>query len=233
VRTVANGMEAVAACEEDFYQIVMMDCLMPVMDGFQASERILANPLVSKMPIIVGCTANASDKTTAMCLAAGMRSVVSKPYTRTQLAHELDSLLPDWSEELTAGESTARPRVLSQVVLDPEVLHSLDAHAGEGPLISSQLITIFREESMRQVAATRAAMAEGNTDGMRQAAHALKGCASALGLNSLTEFCGHLSDSETVLSAERAADAQRLAEQLVLEHSKALDALELFQAGRE
>lgn len=228
VRTVVNGQEAVAACGEAFYQIVLMDCLMPVMDGFQASMEILANPAGGKLPIIVGCTANASDKTTAMCLAAGMISVISKPYTRTQLAHELDSSLPAWrTGMLTPCAVAGAPLVLAQPVFDPEILRSLDEQMGGDGLISPRLIAIFREESPRQVAATREAIGKGDVDGMMRAAHALKGCASALGLNALAELCGHLQDSEA--SDGPSGDPLQLVDQLLAEHTKAMDALEFFQ----
>jgi CheY-like chemotaxis protein len=231
VWTVDNGLEAVAACEQDSYHIVLMDCLMPVMDGFQASEIILASSVGSRRPVIVGCTANASDKTTAMCLAAGMTTVISKPFTRIQLDHGLGSLLPDWvAEKPTPGRSEEASFVLSQVVFDPGILRSFDAHLGGDGSIPARLISIFRTESPRQVAATRAAIREVDTDGMRRAAHALKGCALSLGLNALAELCGHLSDSdaENDLDAEVCADLFQLGELLVVEHTKAMDALSLF-----
>jgi PAS domain S-box-containing protein len=229
VRTAVNGVEAVAACERGFYQVVIMDCLMPEMDGFQASERILANPAATARPLIIGCTANASDQTTAMCLAAGMSSVVSKPYTRTQLAHELDSLLPGWLAGQAALES---PQVLAQVVFDPGVLRSLNAQIGKEGRISPRLIAIFREQSARQADAIRAAIGRGDFEGVRRAAHALKGSAAALGLNALAELCGHLSDSEIAASHPAPLDAGQLhwAGCLEGEYAKAIAALVAFDA---
>jgi PAS domain S-box-containing protein len=236
VRTVVNGLEAVAACEQGFYHIVLMDCLMPVMDGFQAAESILAASALSRRPVIVGCTANTSDKTTAMCFAAGMSAVISKPYTRIQLAHGLGPLLPDWSAEHPAagGAGSEAPLVLSQVVFDPGVLRSFDAPMGRDDLISPRLIAIFRAESPRQVAATLAAIRLGDADGTRRAGHALKGCALSLGLNALAELCGHLSDSEADegCDGEPRAGLLQLGERLGLEHAKAMEALALFHAEK-
>jgi len=229
VRTVANGLEAVAACEQEFFQVVIMDCLMPVMDGFQASEKILANPAAAKLPFIIGCTANASEKTTAMCLAAGMGSVLSKPYTRTQLAHELGSFLAGWPAEM---ECPRPPLLLAQAVFDPGLLRSLDEQMGEDGLISPRLIGMFQEESVRQVKATREAIGKGDFDEMRKAAHALKGCAAALGLNALAELCGHLSDCEPAsgMGGEFRGIYVEMGLRLVAEHAKALEALATFDA---
>lgn len=228
VHTVINGLEAVSACAQASFEVVLMDCLMPVMDGFQATERILAQSALKKQPVIIGCTANASDKTTAMCLAAGMSSVVSKPYTRTQLAHELASLLPDGM----AGEAQPQsPLILEQVVFDPKLLRSFDSKMGGAGLISQKLIAIFLEESVQQVAATRDAINSRDFDTMKRSAHALKGSASTLGLNALAELCGHLSsfESSPPPTAQGQSDLFAWGGRLVEEHSKALTALEAFR----
>jgi PAS domain S-box-containing protein len=228
VHTVINGLEAISACVQTRFQVVLMDCLMPVMDGFQATERILAQSALKNRPVIIGCTANASDKTTAMCLAAGMSSVVSKPYTRTQLAHELDSLLPGWM----AGEAQPEsPLILEQVVFDPMLLRSFDSKMGGEDLISQKLIAIFLEESKHQVDTTRAAIDQCDIGAMKRSAHALKGSASTLGLNALAELCGHLSsfESSTPPTAKVQADILAWDERLVEEYSKALNALEAFR----
>ena len=228
VHTVINGLEAISACVQTRFQVVLMDCLMPVMDGFQATERILAQSALKNRPVIIGCTANASDKTTAMCLAAGMSSVVSKPYTRTQLAHELDSLLPGWM----AGEAQPEsPLILEQVVFDPMLLRSFDSKMGGGDLISQKLIAIFLEESKHQVDTTRAAIDQCDIGAMKRSAHALKGSASTLGLNALAELCGHLSsfESSTPPTAKVHADILAWGDRLLEEYSKALNALEAFR----
>jgi PAS domain S-box-containing protein len=225
VSHVVNGLEAVAACEQEFYHLVIMDCQMPVMNGFEASAKILANPAVTRLPIIVGCSANASDEVTVMCLAAGMRAVISKPFSLPQLAFELKPLLTGLKSEVARPES---PQVLAQPVFDPEVLRSLDAQAGGDGMISSRLIGIFREESQRQMDATRTALRNGDFGRMTRAAHALKGNAAALGLNALAELCGHLSDSAPTRGWRGEIDVGyiQFGERLLVEYEKAVEALD-------
>lgn len=239
VHTVVNGWEAVTACEQEKFQVVLMDCLMPVMDGFQATERILANPAVKTHPVIIGCTANASEKTTAMCLAAGMRSVFSKPYTRTQLAHELDSFLPGWMAGGAPPKSPPvveieSPPVVEPVVFDPLLLRSFDAKMGGDGLLSQRLISIFLEESVQQLNAIQEAIDKAEFEVLKRTAHTLKGSASTLGLNALAELCGRLSsfESSPPPTPKRQADILSWGKQLVTEHSKALSALEAFRTQR-
>ena len=237
VRTVSDGVEAVVACREAFYQVVIMDCLMPVMDGFKATLEILSNSEVGRRPVVIGCTANASEETTAMCLAAGMVAVLSKPYTRTQLAHELGASL---------GASLAERRVLNgasvggvggaaggaagamEAVFNPAVLRLLDQQLGGDELLSGRLIAIFREESQRQVAAAGLAMGSGDTDAMRRAAHGLKGSAAALGLGVLAQVCGEIVDAEASANTSEFEVLAELGKRLTAEHSRALEALRKF-----
>mgnify|MGYP002624038383 CR=1 FL=1 len=88
VETANDGAEAVALVRERSYDLVLMDCLMPGMDGFEATRRIRAHEAENgrRVPIIA-LTANALPEDRQACLAAGMDDFVSKPFTR-QVLHE-------------------------------------------------------------------------------------------------------------------------------------------------
>jgi len=73
-----NGKEAVAMIANKDYSIVLMDCLMPVMDGYQASKIIRSNPDNADLPIIA-MTANVMEKDRNRCLASGMNDHIGKP----------------------------------------------------------------------------------------------------------------------------------------------------------
>jgi PAS domain S-box-containing protein len=196
VRTAENGREAVRACETEHFDIVLMDCLMPEMDGFDASRAILGRAR-SRYPAIIGCTANASEKTAALCKAAGMRSVISKPYTRIHLFHELDRFRTDAT---TSGPVCSSPPLLSsgpeQPVLISSLLESYDCNLGVERRFSLELLAIFRKDAPIQVAAVHDAIASGDPDRIQAAAHKLKGGSAAVGLRRLEELCRRISDFE-------------------------------------
>jgi CheY-like chemotaxis protein len=87
-----NGAEAVHMIQQSDYDIVLMDCQMPVMDGFEAARAIRSlNSAVSRIPIIA-VTANALPGEREKCLAAGMDDYVPKPVSK----HALDQALARW-----------------------------------------------------------------------------------------------------------------------------------------
>jgi signal transduction histidine kinase/CheY-like chemotaxis protein len=86
VDVAANGLEAVHHADRRAYDLVLMDCHMPVMDGFEATRRIRAKePLGSRLRI-VALTASVLDSEREQCLLAGMDAVLAKPIARTALS---------------------------------------------------------------------------------------------------------------------------------------------------
>ena len=73
-----NGVEALAMLSDNDYAAVLMDCQMPIMDGFEATQRIRANPRFDSMPIIA-MTGNIDEHDRQRCLDCGMSEIINKP----------------------------------------------------------------------------------------------------------------------------------------------------------
>jgi CheY-like chemotaxis protein len=91
VQIVNNGMEAVDACQRDQFDLVLMDCQMPILDGYSATRHITHN-LGSAAPPIVALTAHALESDRQQCLAAGMRAYLTKPVLPDQLRQVVSEL---------------------------------------------------------------------------------------------------------------------------------------------
>ena len=88
-----NGEEAVQALAREDFDLVLMDCQMPLLDGYQATERIRAIDAGKRIPI-VALTANAFTEDRQRCLDAGMDDYVAKPITIAELEQVLARWLP-------------------------------------------------------------------------------------------------------------------------------------------
>lgn len=79
-----NGVEALEALKMKHYDLVLMDCQMPVMDGYETTRRIRANKAWEHLPVIA-VTANVMQGDRENCLASGMNDYITKPFSREQL----------------------------------------------------------------------------------------------------------------------------------------------------
>jgi len=109
VDVVGNGKEAVQLLEMLPYDLVLMDCYMPQMDGFEATRvlRSAKDPRLQKIPI-VALTAYVTQANIERCLSEGMNECISKPIRIEALKEVLERLLPE--EEV--GPARQPPRAL-------------------------------------------------------------------------------------------------------------------------
>ncbi|HBM83675.1 MAG TPA: hybrid sensor histidine kinase/response regulator, partial [Halieaceae bacterium] len=82
-----NGEEAVALVEQRDFDLILMDCQMPIMNGFEATRQIRANLRQQHrpQPAVLAITANSVQGDREKCLAFGMDAMLSKPFSRQEL----------------------------------------------------------------------------------------------------------------------------------------------------
>jgi len=200
---VVNGREALEAVQRQYYDIVLMDCQMPEMDGYAATSAIreweAAQPEARRIPI-VALTANALVGDAEACLASGMDDHLAKPYTRRQLASVMarwlpaklvegavDPMAPKAAAAPAAAEAEEEP-LLDQKALDN--IRSLDEDGGSSVL--DEVIGIFLEEAPQHLQKLNTLLARGDIAELGKIAHAFKSASFNVGAMPLGELCKQL-----------------------------------------
>ncbi|HET7490081.1 MAG TPA: response regulator [Acidimicrobiales bacterium] len=176
VDTVADGTEALEALTRVRYDAVVMDCEMPVLDGYEASAAIrrLDGP-EADIPI-VAVTASALSADVERALAAGMNAHVAKPIDRDELAATLARLVG--GKEGAPGPPD-RPQAPTGDVLDRAVVGALVDLVGTEAF--ADLVREYAAEATARLTTLRTAASAGDALGVATAAHRLVGSAGALG----------------------------------------------------
>ncbi len=235
----ANGREAVAAVTAGRFDLVLMDCQMPEMDGYEATRAIRAEPGPGPRLPIVAMTANALQGDRDLCLAAGMDDYLAKPVQPSAVAGMLERwLLPRFLGSAGSAESE-RGQAGSAVAAEPadDDGRSLDEQPvfdrsdlmqrllGDEGLADAVINTVV-ETLPKLLADLHDARASGDASAMRLAAHTLKGAAGNVSLarvQRLGQLC------ERAAATGNVAEVARLLPQL---HDACGEALAVLVTSR-
>ncbi|MDH3377148.1 MAG: response regulator [Gammaproteobacteria bacterium] len=198
---VESGAKALVALAESHYDLVLMDCQMPEMDGFEATAEIRRRERAegNKIVPIVALTANALEGTREKCLSAGMDDYMSKPFTE----EELRSILKRWwlgaaaPAELTraAGVTSERSESDDPVLLDMTPLEALRGLPNRGrPTALERVVDVYLNESKKFMSQLRTAVEDGDAGAVQFAAHTLKSSSGNVGAMSLSALYKVLED---------------------------------------
>jgi len=164
-----NGREAIAACETEDFDLVLMDVQMPEMDGWEATAeiRVRERRRDGSVPIIA-MTAHVLPGDRERCFDAGMNGYISKPVRAEQLYTEIFRVIHGDSPQ---DNSSAAPVSAGLQVVWQEALAAVQ---GDKQLLG-ELVEAAVEDTADQWQAIREAVATGDAGGVQAAAHRLKG----------------------------------------------------------
>ncbi|WP_296055650.1 response regulator [uncultured Amphritea sp.] len=195
----ANGVQALKMISENDYQLVLMDCQMPEMDGYQATAEIRKREQADQRPHlpIIALTANAMADDRQRCLQAGMDDYLAKPFDKKQITHVLrhwlsldesgnSGFMPDYrGSEESPGDITFH---LDKEVIDENVISQLIEMDANGAFLR-KIIDAYLEKSPDDLKRLKRAISEQDAQTLRVAAHSFKSSSYNLGAMTLAELC--------------------------------------------
>jgi PAS domain S-box-containing protein len=215
----AGGHEAIDLLREQTFDLVLMDCQMPDIDGYEATRRIRQlDGAVARTPIIA-ITAHALPGEREKCLAAGMNDYLAKPVSLEQLGAVIRLWASKSSNE--QPEVTETFDVDEQQVLDRERVSSFLAISRQQEGFLDGLVRTFRQDVPSRLDALRAAASSHDAHDLALAAHALKSSSGSVGAKRMYLVCSQI---EQAARAGRIDGAAAAIEQLTAEFTRVMSA---------
>ena len=210
-----NGQAAVEAAERASYDLVLMDCLMPIMDGYEATRRLCALKAQGRFNAatpIIALTANAANEGQAQCLQAGMDGFIAKPIRKKPLKEAIQQWLthqdnhPRPTPSETGNINVSSPPLLDEALVNEarNILH--DKY--------SALIPTYLDKSWQQIKEIRSGLQEDDWQLIIRTAHTLKASSIQMGAAALGALA-HALEQDAKDAAQRQQSPSAVANHLL------------------
>ena len=219
-----DGKQALDLIQINQYDLILMDCQMPNMDGFEATARIRQQ--FGATHTIIALTANATEDDRKRCIEGGMNDFLSKPYTIDQLRQKIHHWLSKGkNNSMNAVKSETvepAPETNAKPALNPIWLGQIrELDTTGGNVLLHKILQAFLESAPNNMRQIEQAIINGDADTLRQSAHALKSSSGNIGAENLSALLKQLeadgrtrelSHAETLQESLRQHYQQALAE---------------------
>lgn len=197
----SNGAEALERLESSRFVAVLMDCNMPVMDGYEATRRIRARERGTGVHIpVLALTASAMDANRDACDRAGMDGFLTKPLLLSELKQGLAPFLDAGATPGPEAEADdSAPAMAGERVLDEARIDRLLEELGADPL--QKVVSAFVAEMPKRLAELARVAAEGDSDAVRRSAHAIRSPSAMLGAAALADRLRVVEESADPISS--------------------------------
>jgi len=217
VASAENGEQALAAFASVRPDLILMDCQMPILDGYEATrqirERERAAGSAPRTPIIA-LTANAITGDRERCIEAGMNDYLPKPFRRSDLYASVSRWIPAEREAESAAQQPSLPVVAEPApdVIDTDAIELIVSLQKPGePDFLARIVDLYRSRGADLVREMESAIRAGNAEAGQRAAHSMKSSSAQLGAGRLAARCARIEEAARLGQLEQcAADAVAL-----------------------
>jgi CheY-like chemotaxis protein len=183
-----DGLEAIAMLERGDYALVLMDCHMPQMDGFETTARIRSRADDKALIPIIAVTASGGAGERDKCLQAGMDDFLLKPFRKEELSEKITKWLPSAAPSKPSGKSSGALSATGDNVRSG--LKQLEEDYGKEMVM--KIVEMFIPDAEVRLAKITEAIEQQDFKALEEAAHALKSGAANIGAREMAQLCERL-----------------------------------------
>jgi signal transduction histidine kinase/response regulator RpfG family c-di-GMP phosphodiesterase len=204
-----NGMKALEKAKATRYRLILMDCQMPVMDGYHSTRRIRRYEEENNLPRtpIIAMTANAMLGDKEKCLEAGMDDYMSKPLNRYLLEKTLKKWDPFANSDAVKAKQPAQADATLNVInskwLNVKALAEIKEFMGEE---TDDLLNLFQQETPGMMDKLKSLYSDVDFEQIRQLAHTLKSTGANIGATGFSHFCKKMEAAAIAEDTEEVKD---------------------------
>ncbi|HEY9708934.1 MAG TPA: response regulator, partial [Oculatellaceae cyanobacterium] len=202
-----DGQQALEKLAHNHYDIVLMDCQMPVMDGYQATQNLRQREGTDHHTVVIGMTAYAMQGDREKCLAAGMDDYLSKPV----MVKDLKTMLQNWSSVAKGEKSNSQSQ--SSIASTSELVDWVrlkEISEGE-PAFQLELVQGFIKEAATFIVQAKEALLAKDWVTLANKAHQIKGASASVAVQSMSDIAANLHER---VKANKLDGAPKLVAQL-------------------
>lgn len=186
-----GGPECLLSVSSKQPDLILMDCQMPGMDGFETTRRLRQTDYAG---VILALTGNSDEETVRKCSEAGMNGHISKPVDAATLRARIAEVLPNFHKASTLEEEEPAPA--PQPVAEDSLARARKiAEAARNPAILARLVGAFIKSAEESMAGLEAAWLNQDAAALAASAHKLRGSAGSFGATSFSLAAGALEDA--------------------------------------
>lgn len=190
---VSNGAEALERLQANTYDVILMDCQMPILDGYQATQELRRREGAKQHTVVIALTAHALPTDREKCLAAGMDDYLSKPIEQDALG----AAIQRWTKHKVLPNVTATPStgVIPQLVPVEDTLlnwQRLKSISRGKVALQQKLLQSFAENAQPGLDQIRLALQDNDFTIIEQQAHRIKGSSANVGVLVMPEVAAQL-----------------------------------------
>lgn len=236
-----SGIEALELIRKRSFPIILMDCQMPELDGYETTRRIRAMEKAGESNLdmphrIIAMTANTMDEDQQKCLDAGMDDYLSKPVIFTSLATALKRSLkahrptekePPLSNTLKKDSTSNVPQEAKANLLNPLILRQFlgNDQPAESSVLAKLILMFVEKEIPKRLKELQEAAEAGQIDKIVRSAHSFKGSSNNMGVEQLAVLCGQLEKESQTMNPE---DIKHLVDAIEKKSTESACALKQF-----
>lgn len=231
-RVVENGIDAIDLLSRESFDLVLMDCQMPGLDGYQTSRAIRksASPRVKNVPIIA-TTASAVSGDRERCIEAGMSDYLSKPMRLVDLKKAIatcldSSFFQSGKDQNSSGLYTSGSKPFESNdndAIDWKLIDEINESQSPSEGNVSEIIKLFKSNLPKRLQELKMALDRQDVMSTTRESHAIKSSSSYIGARQVSKICDGI---KTAASKGDFLEGQRLNELLLMELKIAIQALE-------